>query len=183
MTIADLLGCGSRTNTREKDDFYATPEGATVALLKYESAIPSVIWEPCCGDGAIANVLKRQGRQVICTDLVDRGAGESRIDFLMERQPHAFAVVSNPPFKLARQFILHAQDIGVLYMALLLKSDFFNSEKSRKVFDQWRPARKYALSWRLDFTGEGAGPMNYDWFVWDGVSPTTSYDVIPKPKA
>ena len=38
---------------REKDDFYRTPPAATQALLRVEN-FGQRIWEPACGDGAIA---------------------------------------------------------------------------------------------------------------------------------
>ena len=98
---------------REKDDFYPTPEPATRALLRSETFGPR-IWEPACGDGAISRVLEQAGHEVISTDLFDRGFGEARIDFLMERRLLAPHIVTNPPFKLAEAFVRHALDLGRL---------------------------------------------------------------------
>lgn len=91
-----------------KDDFYQTPPEATLALLKREP-LPSAVWEPACGLGAISEVLKGAGHTVHCTDLVDRGYGEGRRDFLMELEaPKGFdCIVTNPPFKLATEFGAH----------------------------------------------------------------------------
>jgi hypothetical protein len=44
------------------------------------------IWEPAAGRGAIVNVLRSRGFDVLATDLVDYGIPEARRDFLMETE-------------------------------------------------------------------------------------------------
>ena len=91
-TIADILGCASPTNTRESDDFYATPCECTEALIAAEGdRLPPQIWEPCCGTGDISIVLQRHGREVVSTDLIDRGYGQGGADFLLQRNALASA--------------------------------------------------------------------------------------------
>lgn len=186
MTIADLLGCGSEKNEREKDDFYSTPNSCTIALCEAEQTLmPKNIWEPCSGTGAIADVLIHRGHKVIETDLVNRGREEckSRIDFLMERKPLATAIITNPPFKLAEDFVRHAGDIGVNYLALLLKADFLHSASRYELFHSfWRPSRIYGLSWRPDFTGQDSPTMNCSWFIWESFSNRLPiFTLLPKP--
>jgi hypothetical protein len=85
-TIADILGCASPTNTREPDDFYATPHECTEALIAAEAdGMPMTVWDPCCGAGDISMVLQRRGREVVSTDLIDRGCGQGGVDFLLQR--------------------------------------------------------------------------------------------------
>ena len=86
---------------REKDDFYETPPEATRALLSVES-FEGAIWEPACGRGAISKVLEGAGHEVISTDLMDRGYGENRVDFLMEWRPLAPNIVTNPAIQNGR---------------------------------------------------------------------------------
>lgn len=90
------------------DDFYETPEVATRALLIHED-LPARIWEPACGKGAISRVLLNAGKTVMSSDLVDRGFGNPGWDFLMEQTaPTEFdCIVTNPPFKLADEFVRH----------------------------------------------------------------------------
>ena len=52
------------------DDVYDTPDVAVEALLSAET-IPGCVWEPACGPGAIARVLRRHGRVVYAIDFVD----------------------------------------------------------------------------------------------------------------
>ena len=54
---------------RLPNEFYPTPPEATRALLSVERFEGS-IWEPACGEGAIANVLADAGHKVVATDLV-----------------------------------------------------------------------------------------------------------------
>ena len=57
-----------------RDDFYATPLEAIQAFISIERPfIPSRIWEPACGDGAIVMPLREAGYTVHATDLVARG--------------------------------------------------------------------------------------------------------------
>ena len=94
---------------REPHEFYPTPPEATRALLSVER-FDGPIWEPACGDGAIAKVLTRTRHHVVSTDLIDRGYGVGGINFLTETAPRAKHVVTNPPYGhgLADQFVLHA---------------------------------------------------------------------------
>lgn len=104
------------------DDLYETPAVAVQALLKVE-CIPLCVWEPSCGHGAIVRELRATGRAVIATDLVDYGCpdSEARRDFLLEREaPDGVpAIVMNPPFKLADEFVAHAISLVPEVYALL----------------------------------------------------------------
>ena len=96
--------------TRHKDDFYPTPLIAIEALLDHER-FDGDIWEPACGDGAISEPVSLY-HNVISTDLNDYSFGESGIDFLMEQKLAAPNIITNPPYKLAQQFIQKAIDLG-----------------------------------------------------------------------
>jgi hypothetical protein len=92
---------------RGEDDHYPTPPGATWALCNL-GILPDRVWEPACGDGAMASVLSASGKEVVATTLVPRGYGEPGVDFLQEKTLRAPAIVTNPPFKIADDFIAHA---------------------------------------------------------------------------
>ena len=98
-------------------DLYETPAEATHALLRAER-LPQNLWEPACGPGAIVRVLRGAGHKVVGTDLVDYGSPDQDHggwDFLLERKlpklakgDNVEAIVTNPPFKLAGEFVEHA---------------------------------------------------------------------------
>lgn len=173
-TAMRLSGSGSGEE-RQIDDFYATPPSATEALLRVES-FDGPIWEPACGDGAICKVLKERGHVVQATDLVDRGYGASGIDFLMEYKPHGPHVVTNPPFKLATQFVQKALQLTTGKVAMLLKVGFLEGVERAPIFDAEPFARLWVFRRRQSFLKNGThgiemegrgGMIAYGWFVWE----------------
>ena len=60
------------THAERSHDAYFTPPVAVEALLRVEQ-LPYRVWEPAAGRGAIANVLRAHGHDVIAQDLVDYG--------------------------------------------------------------------------------------------------------------
>jgi hypothetical protein len=136
-TIADILGCASPTNTREPDDFYATPPECTEALIAAEGdRLPLRVWDPCCGAGDISTVLQRHGREVVSTDLIDRGYGQGRVDFLSQRNALARAIVTNPPFNRADAFLRHAAEMRLEYVAFLHKADWLNAAERGSLIEK-----------------------------------------------
>jgi hypothetical protein len=106
-------------------DLYETPECAVRTLLRVEPWLPSVIWEPASGRGAISRVLRSAGHTVVTHDLVAyAGADEgidTPIDFLMEMKPPpgVSKIVTNPPYKNADAFIRHGLRLGLEVVVLL----------------------------------------------------------------
>lgn len=162
------------------DDFYATPIEALRPLIALEGArMPRVLWEPCCGDGALVVPLRESGRIVVATDLVERGCPDAtpRVDALMERQvpPGCFGIVTNPPFKLADEFATHLMGLSP-YVALLLRLGWLEGvARLREVFRVRPPARFWVSSRRLPMMHRGGweGPKStstvcFMWVVWDG---------------
>jgi len=105
MASAGAARSTSRSVSRADHDFYPTPPEAVRALLSVES-FDAPIWEPACGDGAIARELEAHGHEVHATDLIDRGYGAGDHDFLSPvtftrvtlEHPHLKHVVTNPPY-------------------------------------------------------------------------------------
>lgn len=157
---------------RQRDDFYPTPPEATEALISVEK-FEGAIWEPACGDGAISRVLEAAGYEVVSTDLVTRGYGQSGVDFLMECKPLAPNCVTNPPFKLAVPFVRRAVDLSSAKVAMLLKIAFLEGVERGKLFQTTPLARVHVFSKRVTFRtatrGEvnGSGMMAFAWFVWE----------------
>ncbi len=160
--------------TRERDDFYRTPPSAVSALLAVETFSP-IVWEPACGDGAISNVLIDAGYKVVSTDLVDRGYGIPKRDFLLERNLLAPSVITNPPFKLADEFALFALGLGAEKVALLCRLAWLEGGKRHKeLWSRRPPARIWVFCrrqtlWRGDDPNakDQGGAIAFAWFVWD----------------
>lgn len=155
---------------REIDDFYPTPPAGTRALLSVESFEGS-IWEPACGDGAISKVLEAAGYEVISTDLVDRGFGTGGIDFLLDYQTTADNIITNPPFKHAREFIEHALNRSRRKVAMLARLAFLEGGARKELFETTPLARVWVFSRRLHMARGGeetrGGMLAFAWFVWE----------------
>lgn len=166
---------------REKDDFYPTPPEGTRALLAVER-FAGAVWEPACGDGAISRELAAAGYDVVSTDLVDRGFGTARVDFLMEGRALAPNICTNPPFKMTVPFMRHAVDLTAdtagAKVALLLRLAALEGAGRRAIFETTPLARVWVFSRRLTIyragmapAGGGAKPSGgvvaFAWFVWE----------------
>jgi hypothetical protein len=158
---------------REKDDFYPTWPGATHALLSVEQ-FDGPIWECAAGEGDMSRVLQATGHDVISTDLIDRGFGEARIDFLMEWTPRAPNIVTNPPFGLAREFVDKALELTTGKVAMFLRLAFLEGLAR----GEWLPSTPLARVWimsrrvpmqrgRISEAGDGHGVIAFAWFVWE----------------
>jgi hypothetical protein len=172
-----IVGTGCAPLSERGHDLYETPPVAVHALLGVER-LPKQVWEPACGPGSIVNELRNAGLTVFASDIVDYGCPDSRggIDFLMERSvPDGVeAVVTNPPFKLAGEFVSHALALGVRHVVMLLRIQFIESERRSSILDNGTLARIYPFSNRLPMMHRAGweGPkatsaMTFAWFVWE----------------
>ena len=84
---------------REAHDFYPTPDWVTACLLRHVR-LRGQVWEPCCGDGAIARMLQAHQYPVVASDAEDRGFGTAGVDvFACDAfPPGCGALVTNPPY-------------------------------------------------------------------------------------
>ena len=171
---ARLTG-GSRAYEREKDDFYPTPPEILEPLLRVES-LPRTVWEPACGDGAITRVLTAHGHEVTSTDLVDRGFGEGRRDFLLEREPLGGALVTNPPFRLWYEFADHATR-GLKHrpfkVVLLGRLQLLEGKRVSRLFRDTGLSRVWVSAGRVNMRPSGAedrghkSMIAFAWYVWE----------------
>jgi len=156
-------------------DFFPTPEWATYALVDNEP-FEGDIWEPACGDGAMAKVLARRGNRVLATDLYDRGFGQWGIDFLTSDRL-ADNIVTNPPYNAAEGFVRVGVRSARRKFALLLRLAFLEgANRADTIFAKCPPSRVWVFSERITFYPSGAvqkgtGTTAYAWFVWDKAVP------------
>ena len=173
------------SDNRRKADYYPTPTHCTQALIDYLQ-IPktSVIWEPACGGGFMAEVFKSNGYSVISTDLFSYGYEDSTEDFLQSECKECDWIITNPPFALSERFIRKCIQLEKPF-ALLLKSQYWHSKKRFALFCEHKPQFVLPMTWRPDFEfgGRGGAPtMDCIWTVWNA-SPCcdTIYQPLKKP--
>lgn len=162
---------------RQLDDYYATEPKALELLLEREN-FKNNVWECACGGGHLSEVLREKGYTVISSDIVDRGYSNTRImDFLEYSETNSWDIITNPPYKYAKEFVKHALDISVdgTKIAMFLKLTFLESKSRRELFEQYPFRTLYVSSSRLqcakngDFEkyGKGVGTaVAYGWYVW-----------------
>ena len=167
---------GSHRLADRASDLYETPPEAVRALLGVEK-LPQGLWEPACGPGSIVRVLRAVGHQVVATDLNDYGCPDSAagIDFLMECSAPKLiqAIVTNPPYQLANEFVQHALDLCPM-VVMLLRLAFLESERRVPILDGGELARVHVFRNRLPmmhrdgWTGpKSSNSIAFAWFVWD----------------
>lgn len=164
---------------RRKDDFYPTtpePIYALIESLMGEMDLSQIdVWECACGDGAMSRILEQHFKSVVSTDLIDRGYGDTGVDFLKTMGLLAPVIITNPPFKLAEKFIRHGHALGAEMIILLLKSTYWHAASRVPLFVKHPPCHVAPLTFRVDFTGQGSPTMDVSWFFWaaDQQGPTT----------
>src|SRR3954464_15396993 len=133
-------------------DAYFSPPEAVARLVHIERGrLPGCIWEPAAGDGAIVRPLQAAGFDVVASDIADYGLPGCRtgVDYLEAVPPAGVeGIVTNPPYKLASQFVEKALN-EVPYVALLLRTNFLESTNRLRFFRTHEPARVWISSRRL----------------------------------
>lgn len=175
------LGASNHTEQeREGNDYYATDPMAIDALEgALGGSIPHKIWEPACGEGHLSKRLVEFGHDVISTDLIDRGYGSVQDFLLADRMPDdCECIITNPPYKYATEFVLHALDLlpegGIC--AMFLKTFFLEGKIRReKIFNTFPPKFLLQFSGRIICAKNGefekykkvGSAAAYAWFVWE----------------
>lgn len=127
-SVFKTLGASNHSDAeRESKDFYATDPRAIDLLIK-KVWLPKQILEPACGSGCLSVRLEELGYDVKSYDIVDRGYGEKKDFFSITQPPFTgdYAIVTNPPYKFAKEFVLHAIElvpVGGL-VCMFLKTTF-----------------------------------------------------------
>lgn len=162
---------------REINDYYATEPKALELLLDLEK-FNSRVWECACGEHHLVNVLKDRGYEVKASDILDR-LGDSRteiIDFLQYDGEFNGDIITNPPFKYAKEFVEKALEVipEGNKVAMLLKLTFLETKKRRKIFNNYPPKIIYVSSVRINCAKNGdfikyggSSSICYAWFIWE----------------
>jgi transcriptional regulator with XRE-family HTH domain len=140
---------------RRRADYYASPAPIVRLLLDnehFDRALP--ILEPAVGEArVIERVLKERGFNVVCSDI--HGVGKECRDFFDIKEPH-HTIITNPPFRLHREFIKHAKRVATHKFAFLLPMNYLVG--AQRQFEIWSDsdfplARVHVLNRGIDFIG------------------------------
>lgn len=179
---------------RHPFDFYVEPKSCVESLFQAVRFNGS-IHDPACGGGNIPRVAESLGYEASGSDMVDRGYGDGRTDFLSDftRRDN---IVSNPPYVMAERFVHHGLKIAAGRIAMLVRLAFLEGQARRKsLFIPFPPELVLVLSRRPsmppgdrpEISAKG-GKVAYAWAVWNkdtarqigmGFQHTTSIGWLP----
>lgn len=167
-----------RSEPKDSPDDFPTPPWATRALLEHilnksELANQSCL-EPACGAGHMDKVLKNYFAYTKASDAYDYNYGNVA-DFLTHpiQAKSTDWVITNPPFRLAEEFISRSFDVARNGVAILARTVFLESVGRYERIFKDNPPSKFAqfservpmVRGRLDKKASTA--TGYAWIVWD----------------
>lgn len=179
MAMRSSAIIGAEGGKRSETDFYPTPPEVTTALLDFlDLPRRTKIWEPACGEGHMAAVMRARGYEVIETDI------RTGVDFLTSGVYQCDWIITNPPFSIADAFVRRCIENGKPF-ALLLKSQYWHAKKRLPIFRNNPPSFVCPLTWRPNFLFEqkkkAAPLMDVMWCVWEG-GRVTRFMPLEKPR-
>ena len=133
------------------------------------------IWECSAGQGHLSERLIELGYEVRSTDLIDRGYGEGGIDFLQTTKMWDGDILTNPPYKYAKEFIEHAMTIipDGRKVFMFLKLQFLEGKARGELFKKYPPRYVYVSRSRIlcakngmfeEMKAGGGSAVAYAWY-------------------
>lgn len=167
-----------RVEPSDSLDDFPTPPWATRAFLatyfKDQELNELAAWEPACGRGHMAQVLLENFGSVRASDVHQYGYGEVQ-DFAtgLSGVKSVDWVITNPPFRLAEDFLTRAKSVARKGVALLTRTVFLESVgRYERVFKDFRPTKVLQYVERVPMVKGRVDPKastatGYAWLVWD----------------
>jgi hypothetical protein len=150
---------------RKERDAYETPAWVTECLLPHILKRITSVWECAAGTGQMLVAL--MSRYTVAATDIDCGR-----DFLAESRSDYPAIITNPPYALAQQFIERALQFTQPhdgFVAMLLRCDYDHAKTRQHLFGQCPQfAKKLVLTRRIRWIegSNGSPSFNHAWFVW-----------------
>lgn len=171
-----------RAEPHDSLDFFPTPPWAARALCEHvligggwrrEQLEAMKCWEPACGEGHMVRALDEYFVMVSASDCHPYGFGLVH-DFLMPGKPLFTSdwIITNPPFRLASQFVERGLDVARVGVAMLVRTAFIEGvDRYRTLFNVRRPAILAPFTERVPMVKGRCDPKastatSYCWLVW-----------------
>ena len=166
-----------RHEPADSPDDFPTPPWATRALVEHIIGVDRVkglsCLEPACGRGYMAKPLAEYFGKVDAADAYHYGFAPVRdfLTFPYEALSHDW-VITNPPFRLAEEFVERALVVARQGVAILARTVFLESVGRYESIFKDRPPTVFAqfservpmVKGRVDAKASTA--TGYAWFVW-----------------
>lgn len=166
-------------------DFFPTPPWSTRGFL--DLALPLVaadfahksVWEPCCGEGHMAEVLGERFGRVHASDVYPHGygavgsfVGAAGLDLDIARCPwRPDWIITNPPYNLAIEVAERALVEAREGVALLVRTLWIESAERFDLFRRHQPTLMATYAERVPMVEfrwdpEASSATSYSWIVW-----------------
>lgn len=192
----------ARSEPHDSLDDFPTPPWATRALCEWlqnpcdrllnpsapehaPSTWPMICREPAANRGHMVKPLREYFGAVEGSDIHDYGAGFPVQDYLFGADPFGVVdwTITNPPFRLAQEFIQQARNISRAGVAVIVRSAFLEGVKRyRDLFAAAPPTDVLQFTERVvmhkgKLSAKGSTATAYCWLVWRTDPP------IPVPRS
>lgn len=168
-----------RIEPNDSPDDFPTPPWATRGLIEHvlddKSGLKDLsCLEPACGAGHMSKVLLEYFGEVRSADAYAYGYADVRDFLTYPYETNAVDwVITNPPFRLAEEFVLRALRVGRQGVAILARTVFLESIGRYEGIFRTNPPTKFAqfvervpmVKGRLD--GKATTATGYAWLVWE----------------
>lgn len=194
-----------RSEPHDSLDDFPTPPWATRALCEWlqnprdelakEGAPPRLgaptTWpltcrEPAANRGHMVRPLREYFHRVEAADIFDYGAGFPVSDYLFGPPPPMVDwTITNPPFRLAEQFVRRALMTSRQGVAVIVRSAFLEGVgRYRNLFRLDPPSAILQFTERVvmhkgRLSPKGSTATAYAWLVWSAVEPTRFHWIAP----
>lgn len=167
-----------RSEPDDSLDDFPTPPWATRALCEWIVAehgeqFPKSVREPAANRGHMVKPLREYFWDVLPSDVHDYGVGFPVNDYLFGPLPQLVDwTITNPPFRLAEQFIERALQTSRIGVAMIVRAAFLEGVgRFDRLFSNHQPADILQFSERVvmhkgKLSASGSTATAYCWIIW-----------------
>lgn len=168
-----------RSEPHDSLDDFPTPPWATRALCEWlrvrdPRLCTRTCREPTANRGHMVRPLEKYFKTVVASDIHDYGAGFPQQDYLFGDDPNGEVdwTITNPPFRLAHQFIHQAIRHSQQGIAVIVRTAFLEGvQRQRNLFSLTPPSDILQFSERVvmhkgKLSETGSTATAYCWLVW-----------------
>lgn len=181
-----------RVEAHDSLDDFPTPPWATRALCEWlrnnqsEPLDMFTVREPAANRGHMVKPLEEYFADVIASDVHDYGVGYSVADYLWGPIPAPVHwTITNPPFRLAQQFIERALASSKVGVAIIVRAAFLEGiGRWAGLFSINPPSHVLQFTERVvmhkgKLSATGSTATAYAWLVWNGGHHTRLHWIAP----
>ncbi|MBB3034033.1 methyltransferase [Alteriqipengyuania lutimaris] len=166
-----------RSEPHDSLDDFPTPPWATRALCEWlsergEDLSAFTVREPAANRGHMVAALREFFHRVEASDVHDYGVGFPVRDYLFGQPEPVHFTITNPPFKLAEQFVAQAALTSEFGFAMIVRTAFLEGVgRHERLFSANPPSHVLQFSERVvmhkgKLSPDGSTATAYAWLVW-----------------